>query len=50
MGGYYGSNTHYKIVQTIKKWHNQSLNCSTFYTGIGQCKMLRNGLAKTQTD
>ena len=29
-----GSSVHYKIAQTIKKWHSQSTNCSYFFTGI----------------
>ena len=33
-----GSSVHDKIARTIKKWHSQSANCSTFYTGIGKCK------------
>ena len=37
-----GTSVHYKIAQTIKKWHSQSTNCSTFYTGIGKCKMKRS--------
>ena len=28
--------------QTIEKWHSQSTNCSTFYTGIGKCKTKRS--------
>ena len=37
-----GTSVHYKIVQTIKEWHSQSKNCSTFYTGIGKCKAKRS--------
>ena len=36
-----GSSVHYKIAQTTEKWHSQSTNCSTFYTGIGKCKTKR---------
>ena len=36
-----GSSVHYKIAQKIEKWHSQSINCSTFHTGIGKCKTKR---------
>ena len=43
-----GSNIHYKITQTIKKWHSQSTNCSYFFTGIEKCKTKWS--RKTQTE